>query len=127
MLTIEKLKELEPGEIFAQGVAWDRPGDLYMEGSGRKLRWLACRGKGMHDWAIYCHYVQLWKGEDGGIDFVAYCPRKNSCFESDETIPPKELDAFFDNMKAKFQKAIELVDKFKRGEIDAVYYWDDDK
>ncbi len=57
MLTPDQLKAMPPGTIFAEGVAFDCPGDLNMTGSGRQLRWVACRGKGMPDWAIYCHYA----------------------------------------------------------------------
>lgn len=62
MLTVEMLKEMEPGKIFATGVHFDQPEGLHMMGTGKKLMWVACRGEGFHDWAIYCHFP--FHGED---------------------------------------------------------------
>ena len=55
MLTVEKLDDLEPGTIFATGLARDVQGDLYMADTGSWLRWVAVVG-GIHDWTIYCHF-----------------------------------------------------------------------
>lgn len=55
MLTLEKLKAMDPHSIFMTGVEMDKPGGLNMSNSGRELRWVATRG-GIHDWAIYCHF-----------------------------------------------------------------------
>ena len=57
MLTLEMLKELPAGEIFAKGEAVDSPLGIHMMNSGRQLRWVAVRG-GMHDWTIYCHHAE---------------------------------------------------------------------
>ncbi len=43
MITIENLKEMEPG-IFDKG--------MYQDDDGAMWRWVAVRG-GIHDWAIY--------------------------------------------------------------------------
>lgn len=43
ILTIKKLKEMEPNTIFRVGTVQDN-GTLY--------KWAACRG-GIHDWCIY--------------------------------------------------------------------------
>ena len=50
MLTIEKLKEMKPGTIFAQGITTNDPNGIYMTNSniGRKLLWIAKRG-GIYD------------------------------------------------------------------------------
>jgi len=48
-LTIEKLKEMKHGKIFATGTG------TYPELTDKEVRWVACRGKGYHDWAIYYH------------------------------------------------------------------------
>jgi hypothetical protein len=47
-LTLEQLKEMEPGIVFANGVTNDPR--LYRE----PVRWLAKRGR-IHDWTIYYH------------------------------------------------------------------------
>ena len=54
MLTLDKLKEMEPGTVFATGIISNSPEGVYMtdERYGDKLRWVAKRG-GIHDWAIY--------------------------------------------------------------------------
>lgn len=54
MLTIKKLEEMEPG-IFASGVTTDSPEGVNMSNSGQKLGWVAVRGDGYHDWAVYVH------------------------------------------------------------------------
>lgn len=56
MLTLEQLKAMPPGTIFATGTANDDPKGLFMANTNRQLRWVACRG-GIHDWAIYCHFA----------------------------------------------------------------------
>lgn len=53
MLTLQQLKDMEPG-IFASGETTDDPEGINMTNSGRALRWVASRG-GIHDWAIYIH------------------------------------------------------------------------
>lgn len=58
MLTVQMLKDMRPGEVFATGVQEDRPGGLFMARTGRTLRWVAVRGKGIPDWAIYCHFAE---------------------------------------------------------------------
>jgi hypothetical protein len=55
-LTKEQLESMEPGQIFAEGLDIDVPGGLHMTGSGDLLRWVAVRGQGIPDWAIYCHW-----------------------------------------------------------------------
>lgn len=51
MLTLQQLKDMEPG-IFATGETTDDADGANMTGSGQELRWVATRG-GIHDWAIY--------------------------------------------------------------------------
>ena len=55
MLTIEQLEAMPYGTIFATGVAWDKPGGLFMAGTSKELRWVAVRG-GIADWTLYCHF-----------------------------------------------------------------------
>jgi hypothetical protein len=51
MLTLQKLKDMEPGEIIATGVTKDDR--LYAKA---ELRWVAVRG-GIWDWALYYHFA----------------------------------------------------------------------
>ena len=73
--------------------------------------------------------VQLLRDEDTKeVSYIIYLPRKERCWDSledGETIPKEELDDFIDNSIAKFEKAIELFKKFKKGDIDHVVYWDE--
>lgn len=57
MLTVQMLKEMEPGKLFAHGEIQDSPLGINMNGSGKQLRWVAVRGEGMPDWAIYYHHL----------------------------------------------------------------------
>jgi len=65
MLTVQDLKEMKPGTVFASGEVENSPEGIYMTNSdiGRKLLWLAKRG-GIHDWAIYIHWA------DNGMEYV---------------------------------------------------------
>ena len=54
MLTLQELKDMEPRMVFAKGKSLDNEHGLFMAGTGRELRWVACRGY-IYDWAIYCH------------------------------------------------------------------------
>ena len=56
MLTLQMLKDMEPGTIFATGVAQDDENGLFLANTGKLLRWVACRG-GIWDWAIYAHFA----------------------------------------------------------------------
>lgn len=57
MLTIQQLKDMPEFTVFAHGVTTDNPEGINMSGSGRSLRWLACRGQ-IHDWTIYAHFAE---------------------------------------------------------------------
>lgn len=52
MLTLEKLKAMQPDTVFAQGVIEDSPKGINIGNTGKELKWVAIRG-GIHDWAIY--------------------------------------------------------------------------
>ena len=52
MLTLQKLKNMEPHELFATGTTIDDPTGINISNSGQLLIWVAVRG-GIHDWAIY--------------------------------------------------------------------------
>ena len=59
LLTLQRLKDMKPGEVFAEGTIENSPEGIYMTDSrvGNNLVWYAKRGK-IHDWAIYCS----WEG-----------------------------------------------------------------
>lgn len=67
-LTLEALKAVPFGDVFASGVIENSPEGLNMVGEpyiGRKLLWAAVKGLApYHDWAIYCHW------EECGLDKV---------------------------------------------------------
>ena len=67
MLTLQALKDMDPGQIIATGTANDSPDGLFMANTNRQLRWVAVRGV-MHDWAIYCHFADhdiMWIRRQG--------------------------------------------------------------
>lgn len=54
LLTVERLENMPDGYIFRQGAFRDAPdGDINYVGTGLILRWIAKRGNGFPDWAIY--------------------------------------------------------------------------
>jgi len=65
MLTLEDLKSMPPGTVFAHGEIENSMDGLYMTSSciGRMMLWVAKRGD-YHDWVVYAHWA------DYGIDFV---------------------------------------------------------
>jgi len=65
MLTVEMLKDMPPGTVFATGEIENSPEGLFMINNniGRKLLWAAKRGH-IYDWAIYCYWAE------NGLDFV---------------------------------------------------------
>lgn len=65
LLTLQKLKDMKPGVVFANGLTTNDPEGIYMtnEEKGRPLMWAAKRG-GIHDWAIYIHWADM------GLKFV---------------------------------------------------------
>jgi hypothetical protein len=67
MLTLQALKDMDPGQIIATGTSNDRPDGLFMANTNRLLRWVAVRGV-IHDWAIYCHFAEkdiMWIRKEG--------------------------------------------------------------
>jgi len=70
-LTLEKLKEMEPG-IFAEGTG------TYPELYNGPIRWVASRG-GIWDWALYYHRVEQsaeWVKNYGAKAFTKSVIRK---------------------------------------------------
>ena len=53
MLTLKKLKEMEPYTTFARGVFENKEDGIFIQRGGGMFRWVACRGQ-YHDWCIYC-------------------------------------------------------------------------
>ena len=85
MLTIEKLKKMEPG-VFATGTGCYP--ELLVGGMPKKeIRWIAVRG-GYHDWTIYYSFV-----EDNIAHIKDY---GNKCFTDHviKTLVPCDRSAF---------------------------------
>lgn len=63
-LTLAKLKEMEPGAIFALGKTTNDEKGVYMTETrkGDLIRWIAKRGQG-EDWCIYCAWAE-WPVEE---------------------------------------------------------------
>ena len=53
VLTEEMLKSMGEGEVFATGLTIDNRTGINMSNSDHVLRWVAVRGNGYWDWAIY--------------------------------------------------------------------------
>jgi hypothetical protein len=53
MLDLNMLNAMPPGTMFAAGVGFDVSYNIYVAGTGKRLRWVAVRGQGILDWAIY--------------------------------------------------------------------------
>lgn len=59
MLTVEKLKAMQPWEIFASG-EWIDDWKLFnIWWEGKNIQWVAVRWKGYYDWAIYYHLYSM--------------------------------------------------------------------
>lgn len=52
MLTLQQLKDMPVGYIFAKGMALDAEGVVNVANTGSMIKWIAVRGT-IHDWAIY--------------------------------------------------------------------------
>ncbi len=57
-LTLDDLKKMDSGTIFAHGAMQDSPLGLSYNDTGNLLTWVAKRGDGFYDWAIYCHWYK---------------------------------------------------------------------
>lgn len=65
MLTTDDLKNMQLGQIIGSGIG------IYPELYKEKIRWVAVRGEGYHDWALYYHLSQ------NDIDYVIKCGDKS--------------------------------------------------
>lgn len=59
ILTLERLRNMQDGEVFAHGTFINSPEGIYMtrEGVEEEMMWKAIRGTGFHDWAIYANWA----------------------------------------------------------------------
>lgn len=59
ILTVERLSQIEPGRVFAQGTAFNNEEGLFMTANwpDKLLKWVAVKGEGYDDWAIYCDFA----------------------------------------------------------------------
>ena len=60
MLTVEKLMAMKPKEIFAEGETTDDEKGINIWTTWTKIHWVAVRGDGYHDWAVYMRWH--WNG-----------------------------------------------------------------
>lgn len=76
MLTVEKLKTMEPWEIFAQGELYDHHEDhptllsINLATTGNVTRRVAVRGNGYHDRTVYAQNPHYINSDDP--DTIAY-------------------------------------------------------
>lgn len=53
-LSFKEFQNIESGTVFAKGIIMDGPNGLHMtNNSEQELRWLAKKGEGYDDWAVY--------------------------------------------------------------------------
>lgn len=57
IITIELLDVLPEGSIFAIGITTDNKDGFNMSDSGREIGWIAKKGDGGNDWAVYTHFT----------------------------------------------------------------------
>jgi hypothetical protein len=81
-LTLDILKSMEPGLIFAEGYCFDDRLNHDFD-----LHWVAKRGE-IHDWAIYYHKAELSTSE------VAECGDKSFTKEVIRELAPCTDEAF---------------------------------
>jgi hypothetical protein len=77
MLDVQMLEVMPGGTRFATGESTDNPAGINMTNSGKGLRWVAVRGFGPLDWAIYIH----WDTSD-----IEYIARHGDKVHSDKNI-----------------------------------------
>jgi len=59
MLDLETLQTIPKGTIFAKGETTDDQNGINMTRSGKQLKWIAKKGYGYDDWAIYAHWATM--------------------------------------------------------------------
>jgi len=89
MLTLEELKAFPPGKVFATGVLPNNEKGIYMTPTkyGEDLRWVAKKGWGYDDFAIYCHWAfhdANWIMENG--DKITTKDNILKCIEMDDEV-----------------------------------------
>lgn len=89
MLTLEKLKDMQPHEIISSGETENSPDGIYMTPMdiGRKLRWVAKRGE-IHDWAIYITWASY------GLEFALTNGDKITSQDNIKKLVPCDDEAF---------------------------------
>lgn len=88
-MTLEDLKLTEAGKLFACGELPNSEEGLFMTNvhPGRMLRWVAKKGFGYNDWAIYCQWDDksfVYIGEHG--DKVTTKSNILKCVQCDEAM-----------------------------------------
>lgn len=90
LLTIEKLDKIPRGEIFSTGITTNDPDGIYMTdyNFGKSLLWIAKKGNGYNDWAIYIHWAEK------GIEFVKTQGDKVTNKENIQKLVPCDNEVF---------------------------------
>lgn len=69
MLTLQKLKDMNPGTVFGRGVVKNNPDGIFATASeeykDKQILWVAKRGS-FHDWWIQYHWAE--KGQQHVLD-----------------------------------------------------------
>ena len=88
-MTMKELEAVMPGTIFVKGELPNSPEGIYMTDSnrGRTLRWLAVKGRGYDDWAIYCGWEDMsWEEIRGNGDKITTKEYIQRCVPCDDDV-----------------------------------------
>lgn len=75
------------------------------------------------------YIVQAWRLKDDqgnvtGYSYDQYQPRRNRVWTGHDDMTEKELIEQLKETKERMKIAMDMIDKFVAGEIDAFYYWE---
>ena len=70
--------------------------------------------------------LQMWPNEDNTFSVVDYMPRKETVVRIDKRVTPSELPQFCQNTAVLLRHLANRFDALGRGEIDSIYYHDED-
>ena len=77
-LTVQKLKAMEPGAIFATGTTTDNSVWINIWSTGTKIKWVAVRGHWYHDRTVYLrgdrNELDIDESDDSIARFGDKCP-----------------------------------------------------
>lgn len=88
-MNIEELKSILPGTVFAKGEIPNSPEGIYATDykTGNLLKWVAVKGRGYDDWAIYCGWAdKSWEDIRTNGDKVTGKENIQKCVPCDEDV-----------------------------------------